>query len=658
MEPLLQTVATARLSTVNHWDTRTGAKQMMGELALTEDHDIPGSNGAGRNGSSPPDGPLDVAALYSRNWAFITPELQARLEKATLFLAGVGLASQIATLATRTGFRRFILADGDHVDLSNLNRQAYQQDQLGHNKAAAAAAAIRAIRPDAAIEALPTFLDVDSLAAPLAGADFVVNSIDFDHPALFALNRAARAGGKTTLMPLNLGWGGAVIIFTPDAPPLEEFLELSADEAAQSGVVAKRMVERALGRSPAGTPPYLTSTLADFVAHGETWPNEPQLGAATTLTAALAVRALVALIAGDPVRVAPAVNHVDLRTALEPRSREGDAKTINARQRSERYPALHTAIPRPHALFERERPSGLRVRALRHESLTDDMRAALTAFRLDQYALHGLYRAEALVDRDVAPRDPSFDRLAPDAIHVLALTQDGEMLAYACMEGPVVDSGGEHRRPVFARTPRLGSPRRPLFPSEAELFGPAVFASLPMAARVKLTDVCEITRITRNRATTHPLAEIAVLEVGHALARLLADPAVGIELALGCVNKNARRVIHSVRVPALYAPLVTYAYPQAVTNAAYWAEPGVAEGAFWPFLLAAEDFRAIKGALQRLDGALNARAAELRDRVERTLALTPAATPRALISGVERAADIGVLWTSDPFLPTRRRGSH
>jgi molybdopterin/thiamine biosynthesis adenylyltransferase len=633
---------------------RTGAYQMTGEPALAANQKEHMPDGTALNGASP----FDVGALYSRNWAFISPELQARLENVTLFLAGVGLASQIATLACRTGFRRFILADGDTVDESNLNRQAFQQDQVGQNKAAATAAAVRAIRPDAVIETLPAFLDSDSLADPLSRADLVVNSIDFDQAALSALNRAARNQGKTTLMPLNLGWGGAVVVFTPVTPTLEEFLGLSAEESVRPGAVAKRMVERALARSSSGTPSYLTATLGDYIANGESWPNEPQLGAATALTAALVVRALVALIGGDPVSVAPDVNHLDLRAALEPRSSERDLKAISSRQRAERYPALQTPLPRTHTIFERMRPSGLRVRALRHAGLTEEMRAALTAFRLDQYALHGLYRADALVDREIATSDPSFDRLAPDAIHVLAVSADDEMLAYACMEGPVAESGAAPRRSLFARAPTLSAIDRPMFPLEAELFGPAVFASLPLAARIKLSKVCEITRITRNRATTSSLAEMAVLEVGHALARVLADPGVGLELAVGCANKNARRVMHTVRVPALYAPLATYAYPQAVSSAAYWAEPGIADGAFWPFLLAAKDFRAILGQLERLDAALSAPTERLRDTVERTMALTPVATPRALVSGIERAADAGVLWTDDPFFPTRRRGPH
>ena len=81
---------------------------------------------------------------------------------------------------------------------------------------------------------------------------------------------------------------------------------------------------------------------------------------------------------------------------------------------------------------------------------------------------------------------------------MFGLTLEGEALSYACIEGPVVGSGKspQKRALLFARAPTLGTAGRDLFPTEAELFGPAVFASLPEAARAKLSSVREITRIT------------------------------------------------------------------------------------------------------------------------------------------------------------------
>ncbi len=261
---------------------------------------------------------IDVAELYSRNWAFISRAQQEALSKHVVFAAGTGLASTIALLACRTGFRRFILADGDTVELSNLNRQAFVFAQIGRNKAEATAEALRGIRPDVDVETLPYFLDTRTYAEPLARADLVVNSMDYDNPALFQLSRAAKAAGKPMLIPLNLGWGGAVMAFTADSPALDTFLQIDTDGVYSGTDVVTRLVTRVFERAPSGVPPYLAELFAQFLSDYASWTHEPQLGVAAHVTAALVVRAAVALAAGDPIRCVPDLAYCDVRTILDP----------------------------------------------------------------------------------------------------------------------------------------------------------------------------------------------------------------------------------------------------------------------------------------------------------------------------------------------------
>ena len=167
------------------------------------------------------------------------------------------------------------------------------------------------------------------------------------------------------------------------------------------------MVQRTLSAARDGVPPYLAGTLNDFLTNGRAWPNQPQLGAAAALTAAMSVRAIVALVAGESIRVAPAVNHVDLRTALEPAPVNVQRPLSDGGNRASAIQRCWSLSPGMAQLFERTRPSGLKIRAVQHGDLTSEMRAALTAFRLDQYALHGLYQAAVLAERGAAPVDPS-----------------------------------------------------------------------------------------------------------------------------------------------------------------------------------------------------------------------------------------------------------
>jgi molybdopterin/thiamine biosynthesis adenylyltransferase len=259
--------------------------------------------------------PLPVSRpLYSRNWAFIERGLQERLAEVTIFTAGTGLGSVIACLAARTGFQRFILADGDVVEESNLNRQPFMRGQMGQNKASATAALIGAIAPHAAIEVVPRFVEQRDFRMLVPRADIVVNTIDMESLAFVELNRVARAAGKTVLFPINIGWGGGLLVFTPDAMSLDEFVG-----GATGGDVATQVVYGILQRMPNGLPDYLRQLLPRYLQRtSQTWPFDPQLGVAAQITAALAVRTAVALVDGEPVRTAPDLIWCDTSLTVAP----------------------------------------------------------------------------------------------------------------------------------------------------------------------------------------------------------------------------------------------------------------------------------------------------------------------------------------------------
>ena len=61
-----------------------------------------------------------------------------------------GIGGNTAVLLLRSGFRRFVLADFDAVDESNLNRQFFFKDQIGRPKTEALAENLRRIEPQSA----------------------------------------------------------------------------------------------------------------------------------------------------------------------------------------------------------------------------------------------------------------------------------------------------------------------------------------------------------------------------------------------------------------------------------------------------------------------------------------------------------------------------
>lgn len=255
--------------------------------------------------------------LFSRNWAFIDADLQRRLDTTTLLVAGVGLGSVVAELAVRTGVGRVVVADGDRVEASNLNRQAYDRRDLAGNKARRCALRLRAIRPDLEVRVIDRFLDVADVRALAADADVVVDTIDWDHPAQLELIEAGRGHGVPVLFPMNVGWGGVVLCFVPGGQSPSEVLGTPPDGAHAASWWKRTFIEHATRDHP---DPEVRRVVAELEREGaEPWLCDPQLGVAAAMTAGLVVTTVARLVAGRPVRSFPDVIGADAWTACAPR---------------------------------------------------------------------------------------------------------------------------------------------------------------------------------------------------------------------------------------------------------------------------------------------------------------------------------------------------
>jgi sulfur carrier protein ThiS adenylyltransferase len=113
--------------------------------------------------------------LYSRN----PPGSLDILKDKVVGIAGAGgLGSNIAVSLLRSGVQRFIIADHDRVELSNLNRQHYFADQVGMKKTAALYQNLLRINPYVEV----TFHCLRITAANLAGlfgdAEILIEAFD------------------------------------------------------------------------------------------------------------------------------------------------------------------------------------------------------------------------------------------------------------------------------------------------------------------------------------------------------------------------------------------------------------------------------------------------------------------------------------------------
>jgi hypothetical protein len=161
----------------------------------------------------------------SRNWLFISEETQNLIKDKFIFMAGVGLGSQIAISLARIGFKKFILADGDVFSESNLNRQHCFLSDLNKNKAEVTHDYLKNIDPKIQTVVFPYFLKNDDLENFIQKSDYVINCIDFDSPEYLTCHRLCKKYNKKEIFVINLGFGTVAAISSSESPDFQDFFQ-------------------------------------------------------------------------------------------------------------------------------------------------------------------------------------------------------------------------------------------------------------------------------------------------------------------------------------------------------------------------------------------------------------------------------------------------
>ncbi len=155
---------------------------------------------------------------YSRH--ILLPEVgidgQARIAGTSILIVGAGgLGCPVALYLGAAGIGRLVLADGDTVDLTNLQRQiGHATAAIGMNKAESLAASVRAINPEIDVHAMPNTLDRDALHEVVATVDLVIDASD-NFATRHAVNRACVARKKPLVSGAAIGFSGQVAVYDP-----------------------------------------------------------------------------------------------------------------------------------------------------------------------------------------------------------------------------------------------------------------------------------------------------------------------------------------------------------------------------------------------------------------------------------------------------------
>ena len=167
----------------------------------------------------------DLLLRYSRH--ILLPEVgvagQARISDASVLIVGAGgLGCPVALYLGAAGVGRLLLADGDTVDLTNLQRQiGHATAAIGENKADSLARSVRAINPEIEVQPPREALAGSALHEAVAAVDLVVDASD-NFATRHAVNRACVLLGKPLVSGAAIGFSGTArrVRFTSRQQPL------------------------------------------------------------------------------------------------------------------------------------------------------------------------------------------------------------------------------------------------------------------------------------------------------------------------------------------------------------------------------------------------------------------------------------------------------
>lgn len=236
---------------------------------------------------------------YSRNRIYVREDEQQIIKNTRILLGGAGIGSIIAECALRFGFEHITIVDHDKVELSNLNRQNYTEQDLGEYKAEALAKRLLAINPRANISYHNSFVDHENVDSLVSGCDIAINALDFKSDIPFVFDKTCKKNNVPVLHPYNFGWAGFLTVVKPDGIQLSQ---LSDDPRG----FELRVAEYVTNYSHFWNTPneWLYKVVAEFRNEDSVLPP-PQLSIASWIVGGFCTNVMFNLATGKEIKVFP-----------------------------------------------------------------------------------------------------------------------------------------------------------------------------------------------------------------------------------------------------------------------------------------------------------------------------------------------------------------
>lgn len=251
------------------------------------------------------------AEMTKRNAGLISASNQQKLATCRVVVAGCGSTGGATVVPlVRTGVTRFVLADPDSFDLSNLNRQNATVADIGRNKAAVAGEAVRAINPHADVTVLEQGIEAGSADALLEAGDVVIDAIDVTTASGIVAKKALHAAAGRTRVPVITAYDIAACQF------IEVFDYRKGGKPFGGKLDKQTSPEDVLAAliPPTVLPEEILPVIADGSVSGEH--GFPQLAMTASLFGALITPIVLRLLANEPL---PSRIRVDLFGITTPR---------------------------------------------------------------------------------------------------------------------------------------------------------------------------------------------------------------------------------------------------------------------------------------------------------------------------------------------------
>jgi molybdopterin/thiamine biosynthesis adenylyltransferase len=173
--------------------------------------------------------PFHYGAAFSRNLGWVTEAEQAQLRGKRVAIAGLGGVGgfHLLTLA-RLGIGAFTLAEFDHFEAPNMNRQVGATlSSLGRPKLDVLVEMAKDVNPELDIRCFPSGVTQENVERFLRDADVYVDGLDFfAFQARITTFGACARLGVPAITAAPLGMGVALLNFLPGRMTFDEYFGL------------------------------------------------------------------------------------------------------------------------------------------------------------------------------------------------------------------------------------------------------------------------------------------------------------------------------------------------------------------------------------------------------------------------------------------------